>query len=303
MPFLGRGTVMRVTLGTCIGLCFCIFMPLFSFADICDDLQRYEDIAKCLGTELRESDNQINDVYKMLMGKLNTPAKTKLRNEQRDWLKARDVICDLDSKESNREKWLRAILADHKKTVCVTRFTRNRTQELDQILAKTEGRTLPPAPSPTLPLRDLQKKEQYEVYSNSRHSSGKWYYEVYLDREQIASKVEVTFSIGFEETRSNIGNLVHVRRNYRGPSITRLGLALDLDNGKYYSTWNGAWRNGAPGTAEGLDVKLGRTYTARIVSSVVLDDFLKHGLVRVNFGDRPFEYPLPPGYRPFIEKD
>jgi hypothetical protein len=43
--------------------------------------------------------------------------------------------------------------------------------------------------------------------------------------------------------------------------------AVDLDNGKFYSSRNGTWVSGVPDSNVEDDLKLGRNYSAAIVSS------------------------------------
>ena len=57
-----------------------------------------------------------------------------------------------------------------------------------------------------------------------------------------------------------------------------------------------------PGSARGLDVKLGRQYRAFVISSVAMNGLIAKQLIQINFGDRPFAYAMPPGYRPFAER-
>ena len=106
--------------------------------------------AACLAQDLRDSDKRINAVYKALMGNLDEAGQKTLRDEQRAWLKPRDKACALDTKESDREKWLQGILADQGRTLCVVRYTFSRVTELDtqlQAKAATPPADLPPAPS------------------------------------------------------------------------------------------------------------------------------------------------------------
>jgi hypothetical protein len=50
------------------------------------------------------------------------------------------------------------------------------------------------------------------------------------------------------------------------------------------------------------EMKLGRDYGARFTSTVAMGSLLDQKLVQVNFGEKPFDYPMPPGYRPFSER-
>ena len=140
----------------------------------CDNPQTNAEVAACLEEELRDSDVKINQTYQAIMRQLDDAKKRVLRTEQRAWLKKRDAACELDSKETNRERWLQALLKDYTKTVCVVRFTRTRGAELDQMLA---ARAAPapspaPAPAPAAP-PTLEDNDQYEVVAPIRRSRGK----------------------------------------------------------------------------------------------------------------------------------
>ncbi|HAO19902.1 MAG TPA: hypothetical protein DCQ37_05055 [Desulfobacteraceae bacterium] len=283
-------------------LFFCLMFGLFmantalaAKAFDCDNPVSDDEIAACLNTELRDSDKKINETYKALMNKLDAAAKDRLRKEQRSWLKYRDGACKLDNKESNREKWFQKILQDHKQTVCVVRFTRARTEQLDTMLS-----------SLTVPDNDdaqnaLGDNDRYEISSSVRHSKGKWYYEVLVNVGEIAKSAETTLWLGASSSYGNTGRLFNIRRKDVNQSIVRLGFGFDFDNGKYFQHTNGAWLK-PPGSAEGFDMKTGHNYSAYITSSVAMNPMLANKSLQINFGDQPFAYPMPNGYRPFIEK-
>jgi uncharacterized protein YecT (DUF1311 family) len=98
----------------------CVALPAFALN--CDAPQTDADIVACLGAELKDSDVKINQPYRALMGKLDESAQRTLRDQQRAWLRRRDATCKLDRQETDRERWLHAILKDDKRTVCVMRF-------------------------------------------------------------------------------------------------------------------------------------------------------------------------------------
>lgn len=267
----------------------------YALAKGCDNAESEADTVACLEKELRDSDVEINKTYQTLMDKVDPARQRALRNEQRAWLKMRDATCELDSKESDRERWMQVILRDYTKTVCVVRFTRTRVALLNRMLLQ------PRLPTESMPLA-LGDPAAYERHTNGSHEKGKWYYEVKVDLGTIARTSPTALFMGFASGDISIGNLLNVTPSPFFLSIVRVGLALDLDNGKFYSSVNGVWRKGAPDSAMGMDVKLGRAYGAKVTSSVLMQDLLKTDLVRVNFGDKPFDYPMPPGYRPFVER-
>jgi hypothetical protein len=89
-----------------------------------------------------------------------------------------------------------------------------------------------------------------------------------------------------------------IRRNNRNPDSGTLGFALDLDNGKLYTSQDGTWDGGAPGSAGGLDLLKGRSYKAFLNSSSSVNDFLKKHALEMNYGGHSFFYHLPGGYKP-----
>lgn len=294
-----RGFFALVALGA-LGLALARAAPAPAAAR-CDAPRTNAEVAACLEEELRDSDLKINQSYQALMRQLDDTQKRALRNEQRAWLRQRDAACRLDTKETNRERWMQAILQDYTKTVCVVRFTRARVGDLDRMLASRAAPAAPSAPAPvTRPA--LEDNDRYELVAPLRHSRGKWYYEVQLNVGEIARTAETTLAIGFIGPELMIGRLVNIRRRNREEPTARLGFALDLDNGKAYTHEDGLWINGTPGSAQGLDVKLGREYGARLVSSVAMNELMARALVQINFGEQPFAYPMPPGYRPFTER-
>ncbi len=194
---------------------------------------------------------------------------------------------------------MQAILRDYKKTVCVVRFTRARVEQLDRALATLSTPAAPAEPAAPLALED---NDRYEMYAQAGHNKGKWYFEVQLHPGEIAQAAETALWIGFYSSQSTVGRLINIRRRDAGQAVVRLGFALDLDHGKFYNHANGTWQNGLPGSAEGLDVKLGRNYGAQITSSVAMSELLDKKFIQINFGDKAFHYAMPSGYRPFVER-
>ena len=243
-----------------------------------------DELAQCLGQDLRLADQRINASYKAAIGTLDEAGKTALRNAQRAWLKARDATCGLDNKETDRERWMQAILRDHKQTVCVVRFTNQRVTELETPAA---------APRPAAMAEDV-----YEVYGPGSRSTGKWYFEVAVDQGAVARTAETALWVGYLGPEVNSGRLLRVRKLDAQRGVVTIGVAIDLQAGKVYTRNDGQWF-AAPGSAGGLDVKLARDYRAGVTSSTSLTPLVRGGMVKINFGDQPFVYSLPDGYRPY----
>jgi uncharacterized protein YecT (DUF1311 family) len=249
------------------------------------------EVAEYLEAELRESDAKINESYQALMRQLGEPARSSLRGEQRAWLRNRDQACALDSQETNRERWFRTILKDPKKTVCVVRFTRARTAQLEDMLANRNEAV-------DLEAQDeLANNALYEVFSKRSPNQGKWYFEVFLNGGEIARQAETAAVVAFSSANARHGALLNFRKRDIGAAPTVVGLAIDLDNGELYYRFDGAWQ-AAPGSAEGEDIKLGQSFRAEVSTSVALDRLVDADLIRVNFGDEPFTYDIPAGYQP-----
>ncbi|HEV2196728.1 MAG TPA: hypothetical protein VGR55_14185, partial [Candidatus Acidoferrum sp.] len=94
------------------------------------------------------------------------------------------------------------------------------------------------------------------------------------------------------------GSFVMIRKNTKNPDSGTLGFAMDLDNGKLYTSQDGSWEGGTPGTSGGLDLLRGRTYKAYLNSSSAINQFLKTNALEMNYGGHGFLYHVPDGYKP-----
>lgn len=259
--------------------------------------------AECIKTELKGSDSTINRTYGELMKSLAPEDRITLRTSQREWLKIRDQECRITWSKGDREAWFADLLKDYQKTVCVVRLTNERVAALASY--QQANRVAPRAePAPASGALELV----YDLHSNQPKASGKWYFEVKVDGPAIQKMTEVTLFIGVaqaspasgaaNEDGQASGSFVMIRRNNKEPDSGTLGFALDLDNGKLYTSQDGAWEGGAPGTAGGIDILKGRSYTAYLTSSTAVNAFLKAHALELNYGDRGFVYHVPDGYKP-----
>lgn len=286
----------------------CTFLLLAgpAFAD-CSTATAREDVKSCLAQDLRDSDARINAVYKLLMTSRDDAGKTTLRNEQRAWLKLRDTMCSLDNKESDREKWLQAIMASDAKTLCVTRYTFARVAALNgQLSGSAAAQPLPGAPqAPRLgqspaaaPPNTVFGDDGYLLESTVTRTKGKWYFELAIDRGQIAQLGDILLETGFHSPQEGVVQSVRIHHTDTAKGSVNIGFAIDLDNGGAYVRMNGTWLE-VPGSNAGLEVKLGAPYHPWLAGSSPLGTLLQRGLIKVNLGDHPFAYALPDGYRPF----
>lgn len=266
----------------------------------CDDPQKSDEVAYCLGLELREADSQINLNYMSLMEKLDAPGKTALRAQQRAWIKERDATCQLNTKESNREKWYQALLADYAKTVCVTRLTHRRALELENKLAQKDDKRSdelkPVTPPPVVPGADMA----YDRQPPTKHSNGKWYFEITVDHAAVVNIEPCVINMGVWSPTMQSGVLNNVRKRDAAKGVKRYGIAVDLDNGKFYHSENGEWTN-RPGSNQGMDIQARQVHTAAIQTSAEsIAPYVNARAIVANFGEKPMAYPMPEGYSPWL---
>lgn len=263
----------------------------------CDRPQTSEAVVSCLGNELRQSDVKINDIYQQLTERLDRTGRKKLRDEQRAWLKERDEVCILVRHISNREQWLRDVLTDYRKTVCVTRYTQYRAVELEKMLSNPKAASLVP---PQTPPKTEQSK--YQITSPMVRNQGHWYFDVTIYARDIALLGFNALWLGCweGETNTSTGMIVYVRDEKGAPGKVIYGFALDLDAGRLYISMNGAWQNGEPGSGRGIPTKVGGEYRCGVESTVPIAPLIEHGLMAVNYGiPHSFPYRIPSGFLSF----
>jgi uncharacterized protein YecT (DUF1311 family) len=269
--------------------------------------------AQCIGQDLRTSDIAINDTYGQLRAQLSPEGQSALRQQEIAWIKARAAACHVDTREPDRDRWIAGLLRDYGKTICVVRFTERRVAELRaQEAALVRPAPLPPQPQASAPAGGALagQGEVYELVAHNTPSAGKWYFEAVLNEGEIARDASAAIVVGVQgQGIGTVGTLQTIHRHNIGEPPVNIGIAFDLDAGKLYIRRNGAWQ-AQPGSAGGLDLKLGRPYIAKLNSSVPLGTYLDHGLVEVNFGQHAFAYSLPDGFaaldaagpRPVVEE-
>jgi uncharacterized protein YecT (DUF1311 family) len=271
----------------------------------CDNPKTDAARADCIKTELKGSDSTINRTYVELMKSLSPEDRITLRNEQRAWLKTRDQSCGITWSKGDREAWFADLLKDYQKTVCVVRLTNARVQALESY---QKANKVAPAADPAPAAASSDGELIYDMQSNDPKTKGKWYFEVKVDGVAIQKLAEMTLFIGVEQSQPEqgaanengqaSGSFVMIRRNNKTPDSGTLGFAVDLDNGKLYTSQDGAWEGGGPGTAGGIDLLKGRTYKAYLSSSSAVNPFLKTHALDLNYGARAFVYHVPDGYKP-----
>jgi uncharacterized protein YecT (DUF1311 family) len=283
-----------------------VLVSFGSCAAACEDPKSSDEIAQCLGNDLRDADAKINAAYRELMIRLGETERNSLRVAQRAWIRERDAVCRLDTKETDRERWYAALLKDYAKTVCVTKYTRRRTSDLDVLLGKGAGTgqqaaAAPRSASAADPAPVPKQELAYDKRPVTPHANGKWYFEFKVNYSEAVKIEPMALTIGVTDEKQLHGVLDNIRgRDARKESLT-YGFAVDLDQGKLYVSRNGQWENGEPGSSRGHDLKLGRTYYSFfMVSADSPTPYIERGALAPNFGgDKAMTYALPAGYKPW----
>lgn len=267
----------------------------------CDDPQNSRETALCLDQELRASDQLINQSYQRLMETLDTAERARLKQEQRGWIVERERSCmQSNSTSGEREAWYRQLLSNTPQALCVTRFARQRDAELQQ-------RLLPPAERGKVSMSQGSTTQarnflDYQTLAEVKHSSGKWYFEVTVQRSGIARLRPTEFTFGCGEFTTNTAatfNMKVTRMDEQEAPLT-LGFLVDLTNGRLYGSEYGRWVHGVPGSQDGLLLKRGSAYDCGVHASENMRDLEQRGLIDVNFGvHRKFMFEIPEGAKAF----
>lgn len=253
-----------------------------------------EDASTCARTNLVRSDRDLNSAYKWLAGNLAPAEFAKLKSDQIAWIRERNNVCKLSSDDTRGEYWFSKILKNPTKSTCVMRYSKARVVELNGMIEKQKSLISIASHPP----------QDYIHYSEVAHEHGLWYFEVLVNVGEIArtTPVDVTSScrpsnpneylpsVGFHTTYKPMVNIT-------GENL--IGLAVDLNKGKLYSSMNGIWQHGKPGSSDGMDISLGRTWRCGIQSNEPVENLLKRKFIEVNFGGKPFVYAPPPEYKAY----
>lgn len=258
-----------------------------------------DKVAACVATELRQADARINDLYRSVMARRDPTGRDALRVAQREWVATRDRDCVLKISAKERERWFDLVAADPRVAVCVTNHTRYRIAVLEALDA---GR-----PPPTAEFLDKSQSTAAQMTTTlpdqngkprlpTRHSDGKWYFEVTIDRAAGAKAGIRSIMAGFQGVEDDqfLCTLHEIHPSDFG--TIQIGLAIDLDNGMVYFREAGSWNGKEPGSNRGMAVKLGQEFFAAVRADRAAE-MTSSGAVQPNFGDTPFQMPIPAGYR------
>lgn len=270
-------------------------------ADSCDTAVRSEDVARCLAAQVRAADERINSSYRQLSAKESPGERLRLRDEERAWIRQRDAACGISEHGSDREQWYAELLVDYRTAVCATHYELDRAAELERRLSGSPGPAAPvgerrPAVSPP-----AGEASTYNVLSRATLRTGRWYFEVTIDRASISASAATAVWWGCRLEHISSGSITHVHSTDTAAPMVRGAIAIDLEAGRIYIRRDGVWVQGAPGSSGGDDVTPGQRYRCGIETTVPVGPLLDAHQLQLNFGDAPFDYALPEGYRPLAD--
>lgn len=244
----------------------------------------------CMRAALEGADQQLNFVFRQLLVSATPDGSNQLRASQRDWLRLRNTQCELLPSNTTAADWLVKLAEDKTKATCVYDATTSRVAELRD--------------RPTANNAD-EYVEKTEYSFPASRSSGKLYSEVRLNvRGADKGPATTVVQIGVADAKTFVGVQIDPAKAAtkalpNGDYI--VGLAIDLDNGKFYASDNGQWR-AAPGSLEGSDIRRGAPYSLHVSTpGRLLSKFIQLNVVRINTGNEPFQFATPPGYEPYYK--
>jgi uncharacterized protein YecT (DUF1311 family) len=269
-----------------------LFVPLMSLGivGVCNATCADVTQASCRLEKLEAVDHEINAVYTALLPTLPEAAKQSLRAAQRVWIKQRNTACGVDEKLSSDSHWLAALSADSTRAICV--------------MGSSEARLAELRAARNLSLNDVaQLADVHDVTFPISRNSGKWYFEIEVDAQTFASGPPFEMQFGVLGAGMLVG--MSADRNFMinksdRRSTFRLGMAVDLDNGKLNWSQNGVWQNGEAAGASGVPVKTNTDQVIHVRSTGPSISLALHRqYLRINTGQTAFSNPLPAGFQPF----
>lgn len=282
----------------------------------CDDRLVWYSNHTCLLKVLREADERLNEAYRRQLQDRSENDRGALRNAQRRWIARRNSTCQVDERlNATREAWINALAGDPIRGKCVLQHTTTRTAELES------QKSAPSRESPLFfsEIKPTTPDSAYATRSQSAHRSGKFYFEAVVDHGKITRSIEAdiqlrvsegtqyvaaTYSIRPQDLVIRLGDtdsVTIVGGNLGTIRLPRavIGVAVDLDAKKFFHHRDGSWKGKPPSSGNGLILPSGDYFVAEVSSSISMSSLIKEKVLSVNFGDRPFVYPLPAGYAAF----
>ncbi|MGE3667933.1 MAG: hypothetical protein AB7G51_15100 [Steroidobacteraceae bacterium] len=144
-----------------------------------------------------------------------------------------------------------------------------------------------------------------DAAANRAFSAGRVYFEGRMQvTNSVSAHVHANIGVCLAQGSSGTSNqalaIGHgVQKLYADGDV--FGIAADFDRGRVYVRVNGKWVSGAPGSAGGVPLQIGKQYRACFFSAGTTSGESPRSDTtwRANFGGQRFAYPLPAGYVPY----
>lgn len=107
--------------------------PKLAQAINCDRATTTLEINECASRSVKAADRKLNQVYQQLRPKLASKQRQKLTQAQLNWIKFRDSTCQYESGELGGGTASTAAYL-----YCIDRVTRQRTEDLQSYLERTQ---------------------------------------------------------------------------------------------------------------------------------------------------------------------
>lgn len=140
--------------------------------------------------------------------------------------------------------------------------------------------------------------------ANVKYNGGKWYFEATVNPNDTnsANRVGTYTNVGLLSPHSEYQSFslsddsIGIPRDIHSQISkgSTIGIAANLDSREVYFSINGQWLFGSPATGNGIKLKENQDYAAG--ASVSSDSREVTDVMAMNFGVKPFNYPIPEGY-------
>lgn len=234
---------------------------------------------------LRAQESALNTAFTGARAKLSGEDRKDLLDEQRRWVRARNLECGLEPKEASDSQWPANLSTD--KADCVLRAAKARTQILagrQDIAGRLDS------------FADTGRMAHVEEFTLPvGRNSGKWYAEVTIERGIAETAEKAGFQIGIDNASGFYAlGLGKVKLPPDQP-VEVVGLMVDLDR----RTLN--WRTVTlPFSDDAIPLAVGtRPYAIKVKGARNLEYWLARGQVKINYGQNAFKYTMPAGYSPW----
>jgi uncharacterized protein YecT (DUF1311 family) len=238
---------------------------------------------------LRALDAELNRAYQAtLQAASGEGARSDVQVAQRRWVQGRNNLCELSARDAAAADWpanLQGVKAQ-----CVARVTRER------ISALMLGR--PSVPAAMRGFSDHDKLVPISEYTFPLgHTSGKWYAEFEVNRDVYLGKDDVDVQVGIDNVDAFVAVTGVDRTMPADSKVEVIGLAVDLDKRELF--WRGSDGLGNK-AAQPLAVST-KPFALKVRMNTNLQFVISRGHLRVNHGQRPFNFAMPAGYKPWYD--